>query len=274
MGQISLMVSTEPFNLPTNFVITSNPSHHKIIISFPWLHKLTACPSMYHRVLWCRTPQQANGIEGNSGQFRKIDIISISQLIQKIGLDEQVSEILLRKWQFNPDALLLIVEDYNPSDGDPDHLKPHLETADGEEHYEELPLLVYLLKPIRIGKMLGVIEKENLMECLRRNQDLFAQSFHNMPWTSPRSHAIKQHRSISQRCKQKKRLCSAQRANNIAKEVNHMLHTKFINKVTYLKWLADVVVVPKKNNKWREFIDFRYLNKVCPIKCIPLLKID
>lgn len=34
--------------------------------------------------------------------------------------------------------------------------------------------------------------------------------------------------------------------------------------VQYLDWLSNVVVVQKKNGKWRVCIDFTDFNKVCP----------
>ncbi len=39
-------------------------------------------------------------------------------------------------------------------------------------------------------------------------------------------------------------------------------------------WLSNVVVVKKKNEKWRVCIDFTNLNKACPKDSFPLPKID
>ncbi|XP_048619939.1 uncharacterized protein LOC125590418 [Brassica napus] len=44
--------------------------------------------------------------------------------------------------------------------------------------------------------------------------------------------------------------------------------------VQYLEWLANVVVVKKKNGKWRVCIDFTDLNKSCPKDPFPLPYID
>ncbi|XP_013674081.1 uncharacterized protein LOC106378511 [Brassica napus] len=48
----------------------------------------------------------------------------------------------------------------------------------------------------------------------------------------------------------------------------------FIRKVQYPELLANVVVVKKKNEKWRVRIDFTYLNKSCPKDPFPLPHID
>ena len=42
----------------------------------------------------------------------------------------------------------------------------------------------------------------------------------------------------------------------------------------YLDWLANVFVTPKKEEKWRVYIDFTDLNKGCPKENFPLPKID
>ena len=42
----------------------------------------------------------------------------------------------------------------------------------------------------------------------------------------------------------------------------------------YPDWLANVVVVKKKNGKWHVCIDFTDLNKACPKDSLPLPHID
>ena len=48
------------------------------------------------------------------------------------------------------------------------------------------------------------------------------------------------------------------------------LGTGFIREVQYPVWLANVVVVKKKNGKWRVCIEFTDLNKACPKDPFPL----
>ena len=40
------------------------------------------------------------------------------------------------------------------------------------------------------------------------------------------------------------------------------------------KWLANTVVVKKKNGKWRVCVDFIDLNRACSKDLFPVLKID
>jgi hypothetical protein len=47
-------------------------------------------------------------------------------------------------------------------------------------------------------------------------------------------------------------------------KVQRLLDTRFIREVYYLSWLTNIVMVKKKNVKWRMCIDFTDLNKSCP----------
>ena len=43
-----------------------------------------------------------------------------------------------------------------------------------------------------------------------------------------------------------------------------------IKKVFYPKWLANIVVVKKKNGKWRVYMSFTDLHKACPKDPFPM----
>ena len=47
-----------------------------------------------------------------------------------------------------------------------------------------------------------------------------------------------------------------------------------IKEVFYLEWLANTMVVKKKNGKWRVCVDFTDLNKAYPKDPFPMPKID
>jgi len=47
-----------------------------------------------------------------------------------------------------------------------------------------------------------------------------------------------------------------------------------IKKVFYTEWLANIVVVKKKNGKWQVCVDFTDLNKTCPKDPFPIPQID
>jgi hypothetical protein len=47
-------------------------------------------------------------------------------------------------------------------------------------------------------------------------------------------------------------------------EVQRLLDTSFLWEVQYPTWLVNVVMVKKKNNKWRMYTYFTDLNNCCP----------
>ena len=70
--------------------------------------------------------------------------------------------------------------------------------------------------------------------------------------------------------KQGQRTMSEERQKVAQAEVQKLLDAGVIREVQYPEWLANVVVVPKKNGKWRMCIDFRIFNKACPKDEYPL----
>jgi hypothetical protein len=57
-------------------------------------------------------------------------------------------------------------------------------------------------------------------------------------------------------------------------EVQRLLDVGFIKEVRYPQWLANVVMVRKKNGKWQICTDFTDLNKCYPKDDFPLARID
>ena len=60
----------------------------------------------------------------------------------------------------------------------------------------------------------------------------------------------------------------------IQTEVDNLLHNRFIKAIKYPEWLTNVVVVLKKGNKWRVYVDYTDLNDACPKDSFPLPRID
>ncbi|KAJ9542391.1 hypothetical protein OSB04_028897 [Centaurea solstitialis] len=79
---------------------------------------------------------------------------------------------------------------------------------------------------------------------------------------------------VSLDSQQKRRKLAPERNKVINDEVDNLLKTGKIREVKYPEWLANVVVVQKKNGKWRVCIDFTDLNKACPKDPFPLPHID
>ncbi|KAK0584000.1 hypothetical protein LWI29_006267 [Acer saccharum] len=57
-------------------------------------------------------------------------------------------------------------------------------------------------------------------------------------------------------------------------KIQKLFDIGYVREVKYPDWLANVVVVKKKNGKWRVCINFIDLNKACPKDSFPLPHID
>nr|XP_016481980.1 PREDICTED: uncharacterized protein LOC107802913 [Nicotiana tabacum] len=60
----------------------------------------------------------------------------------------------------------------------------------------------------------------------------------------------------------------------VCKEVEKLLVNGSIRESKYPQWVANVVIVKKKNGKWRMCVDLTNLNKACPKDSFPLPYID
>ena len=60
----------------------------------------------------------------------------------------------------------------------------------------------------------------------------------------------------------------------IREEIAKQIQANFLEVVDYPQWLANIVLVPKKDEKVRMCVDFRDLNKACPKDDFSLPQID
>ena len=127
----------------------------------------------------------------------------------------------------------------------------------------------------RVGVNLEEKTKQDLVQFLKKNTDVFAWSHEDMPGIDPS--VITHHLNVypsSKPIHQNKRVFAPERDNAIKEEVQKLATAKFIQEVYCLDWLANVVMVKKTNGKWRMCIDFTDLNKACPKDSYLLSRID
>ena len=117
--------------------------------------------------------------------------------------------------------------------------------------------------------------KQDLVQFLKENIDVFAWSHEDMPGIDPNviTHRLNVYPS-SKPVRQKKRVFAPERDNDIKEEVQKLTTAQFIREVYYPDWLANVVMIKKANGKWRMCVDFTDLNKACPKDSYPLPRID
>ena len=70
------------------------------------------------------------------------------------------------------------------------------------------------------------------------------------------------------------RRLSEEKRRVVGEEIARLLAAGFIMELFFPEWLANPVLVLKKNKQWRMCIDYTSLNKACPQDLFPLLRID
>jgi hypothetical protein len=104
-----------------------------------------------------------------------------------------------------------------------------------------------------------------LVDFLRSNADIFAWSPSDMlgipSEVAEHSLDILPHSRIVQ---QRLRRFDEERRRAIGVELWKLLEAGFIKEVFHPTWLANPVLVKKKNGKWRLCVDYTSLNKACP----------
>ncbi|KAL0366928.1 UNVERIFIED_CONTAM: hypothetical protein Sradi_3582900 [Sesamum radiatum] len=117
---------------------------------------------------------------------------------------------------------------------------------------------------------MGPKTEEELVQLLRKNSDVFAWTVHDLEGINPEIMTHKLNVNPTFRpIRQKKRNFGMERNDIIRKEVEKLLVAGHIRPVQYPEWLANVVLVPKPNKKWRMCIDFTDLNRACPKDSYP-----
>ena len=132
-----------------------------------------------------------------------------------------------------------------------------------------------LEKFFQVGVQLPPQEKQELIEFLRKNIDVFAWNAYEALGVDPDfiCHHLNVNPSITPR-KQPPRRSSKDHYEAVKDGVTKLKQAGAIKEVFYPEWLANTVVVKKKNGKWRVCIDFTDLNKACPKDPFPLPRID
>ena len=108
------------------------------------------------------------------------------------------------------------------------------------------------------------------MEFLKRNIHVFTWNAYKTPGVDPNfiCHHLYVNPSVTPG-KQPPLRSSKDHFDAVKDEVMKLKQAGFIKEVFYLEWLANTVVVKKKNGKWRVCVDFTDLNKTCPKDSFP-----
>jgi hypothetical protein len=114
-----------------------------------------------------------------------------------------------------------------------------------------------------------------LLSFLDKNSDVFAWKPSDLTRVSRNIIELKvQVNPSAKPRKQNLRKMSDDKVTVAKVEVQRLLDACFIHEVQYPSWLANVVMVRKRNGKWRMCPNFVDLNKCCLKDDFPLSRID
>ena len=126
-----------------------------------------------------------------------------------------------------------------------------------------------------IGASVAEKERVEMLLFIVQNIDVFAWNPYQVPGVDPEF--IVHKLNVDSLCppkKQKPSRAAKEHVEVVKQEVKKLKEVGAIKEIFFLGWLANIVVVKKKNGKWRVCVDFTDLNRACVKDSFPMPKID
>eukprot|EP00253_Pinus_taeda_P023617 PITA_23617 len=130
-------------------------------------------------------------------------------------------------------------------------------------------------RTLKISSFLFPSQEKELRSLLNHNLDAFAWSYKEMKRVHPS--VCTHHIYIKEDCKpvtQPQRRMNPALKDIVKEELQKLLDAGFIYPISDSEWVSPLVLVPKKNGKWRICVDYRELNKATKKDLFPLPFID
>ncbi|KAK0586525.1 hypothetical protein LWI29_008372 [Acer saccharum] len=237
---------------------------YNALLGRPFLNKAKAVTATYALMMKFPTEYGVGVVKGSQEMARRANLS-----VYKDREVRQVYMVTVQQKAREPEEQAEVPKDFE------------LDPREGPEDREDEPTQEVALDPedpgrtVKVGASLSVHVKTVLIALLRNYKDVFAWSHEDMLGVDPK--VISHHLSTNPEFRpvvQKRRLFNPERSVAIKKEVEKLLSAGSIREVKYPEWVANVVLVKKKNKQWRMCVDFTDLNKACPKDSFPLPRID
>jgi hypothetical protein len=104
-----------------------------------------------------------------------------------------------------------------------------------------------------------------MIALLKEYSDCFARDYMEMPGLD---RSIVEHRLPLKKgfwpFQQRARQMRTEVLEEVKKEIEKMLEAGFIRPCRYAEWISSIVLIQKKDGRWRVYVDFRDLNRATP----------
>ncbi|KAL0385964.1 UNVERIFIED_CONTAM: hypothetical protein Sradi_2990700 [Sesamum radiatum] len=239
------------------FLVVDSPSAYNMILGSPSLNMFRAVASTYHLKIKFPTP---DGIGEEIGDRRQARECYANTSKNPGDVPRLKAEKQKRLPRMTPDKHKKQTPHGEAASKSLEENKRRKIELERMEAIEEMKMIEFFGDPskaIKIGSSLGLSFERDLVNFLKEHSDVFAWEASNMQGISPEVMVHKLNVHPEERpIKQKKRAFGTDRNRIIKEEVEKLLKIDYIRPVQYPEWLANVVLVPKSNEKWRMCIDF------------------
>jgi hypothetical protein len=277
-------VSLDSWEYPVDFMILTpknNLGGHPLILGRPWLATADAFIS-------CRSGDMYIS-DGNS--TKKFNLYPPAKAITEIGEDEWIDDEdtlqpVLTISEISEDSQILNTLEnfeapleYDSSqfqlDADIEYLSSRQMSLFSMEEFGSSTVEIFPGKTLNINKNLERLQQEELTKLLQKHSTAFAWEYTDMKGIDPKTciHHIYIEEN-SRPIRQPQRRMNPNLREIVKEELQKLLKVNFIYPISDSQWVSPLVIVPKKNGKWRVCIDYRELNKATLKDHFPLPFID
>eukprot|EP00253_Pinus_taeda_P032641 PITA_32641 len=279
-----ISVSLDSWEYPVDFMILtpkSNLGGHPLILGIPWLATADAFIS-------CRSGYMYIS-DGNS--TKKFNLYHPTKAITEVEDnewvdDENIIEPVFTISEISKDSQILntlenfeISSEYDHTqfqlDSDTEYLSSRQMPLYSMEEFGSSAIEIFPGKTLNINKNLEKSQWGELTKILQKHSTEFAWEYTDMKGIDPKTciHHIyieENNRPI----RQPRRRINQNLREIVKEELQKLLNVNFIYPISDNRWVSPLVIVPKKNGKWRVCIDYRELNKATLKDHFPLPFID
>ena len=266
-----ISVSLDSWEYPVDFMILtpkSNLGGHPLILGRPWL-------ATADDFINCRSGDMYIS-DGSS--TKKFNLYPPAKAITEVGdnewvNDEDTIQLVFTISEISEDSQILnTLENFETSseydhtqfqlDSDIEYLSSRQMSLFSMEEFGSSTIEIFPGKTLNINKNLERSQQEELTKILQKHSTAFAWEYTDMKGIDPKTciHHIYIEEN-SRPIRQPQRRMNPNLREIVKEELQKLLNVNFIYPISDSRWVSPLVIVPKKNGKWRVCIDYRELNK-------------